>query len=416
MKALFYSIYPAGWAVCKLLSRVWPGCLYSKLNGLSFKETTVPELPGDDWVLVKTIMGGICGTDQAIVGQKQPPDSILQAFSSMPMILGHENLAVVEKVGPAVDSSWVGKRICVEPSLCCKPRGITPPCPRCGAGQFGACENFGSDGIGKAKLPPGTSIGYNAQTGGAFGEYFVAHESQLVEVPAGISDEFAVLTDPLACSLHSALRVDLSCARRVLVYGAGVMGLGTVAALRAIGFDGQIDVLDISNSHEEFAKQLGADNFLVLPSDKLSRAERITELTGASLHKVRFGNYMLTGGYDVIYDFVSSKQSINESLKWTASRGTVVMVGTGFGGSIDLTPVWFSELSVIGAYGRSKENYAGRRIETYKLVHEMMSAGKLPVEKFLTHTFNLCDFGEAFKVSMNKAAYGAIKVAFDFRQ
>jgi threonine dehydrogenase-like Zn-dependent dehydrogenase len=271
MKALVYDIKPLGWLACKLLGPFWKGCVRSSLGGLGLREVPAPQLPGADWVRLRTLLGGICGTDLAIIAQKQPPDSILQAFSSMPMLLGHEGVAVVEEAGPAVDRSWLGRRVCVEPTLGCTARGIVPSCPRCEAGEFGACENFGAAGAGKYKLPAGTSIGYNKATGGALGEGFVAHESQLARLDDRISDEMAVLTDPLACSMHAILRAeilggtgvppvsspigsarkrpeethgqDAHATTKVLVYGAGVLGLGIVTCLRAVGFSGQIDIV-----------------------------------------------------------------------------------------------------------------------------------------------------------------------------
>lgn len=413
MKAVFYRVCPVGWATCKWLKYLWRGCLISRLNGLSLREVPPPELPGDDWVRVRTLLGGICGSDVALALQKQPANSILQAFSSMPMILGHENVAVVEGVGPAVDPSWEKRRVCVEPTLGCTARGIEPPCPRCRAGEFGACERFA--GGGKYDLPAGTSIGYNSRTGGSCGEYFVAHASQLVAVPEALSDEQAILTDPVACSLHAVLRADPAGASKVLVYGAGMLGLGVVAALRAVGFAGRIDVLDRADYLRQTALDLGADEFVLAPAAAKDRFTRIAELTGSTLQRSRFGNYMVSGGYDVVFECVGSSQSLTEGLKFAAARGQVVMVGTAHGRGADLTPVWFRELHVLGAYGRQEEHFAGRRIGTYQLVHELMISGKLGVQSLLTHTFGIGRWREAFGVAMYKGRHRAIKVALDFR-
>ena len=415
MQAIVYDVKPLGWVTCKWLSHFWPGCVHSRLGGVSLRDVPPPPLPGDEWVRVRTLLGGLCGTDLAILAQKQPPDSLLQAFSSMPMGLGHENVAVVEEVGPAVDKAWVGRRVNVEPTLSCVPRGIDPPCERCAAGEFGACENFGDAGEGTAKLPPGTSIGYNAATGGSFGERFVAHVSQLVPVPDALSDEQAVLVDPLACSLHAVLRADLARKRRVLIYGAGVLGLGAIAALRATGFAGTVHALDRADYLQPLAKRLGADEFLRLPARSAERHARIAELTGSAVRRARFGNRTLSGGYDVVFDCVGSRGSLNESLRWTRSRGQMVMVGTGHGGGVDLTPIWFTELTVLGAYGRQMEHVGGRRVGTYQLVHELVAAGKLMTDGLLTHTFPLGEYRRAFDVGLHKHRHQAVKVAFDLR-
>ncbi len=415
MRAITYSVNPIGWATCKWLHHVWRGCLVSPLNGLTLREIPDWPLPGGDWVRVRTRLGGICGSDVAILAQKQPPNSILQEFSSMPFVLGHENVSVVEEVGPAVDESWVGRRVCVEPTLSCGPRGIDPPCPRCEAGEFGACENFAADGQGESGLPPGTSQGYCRATGGAHSESFVAHVSQLVPIPEGIPDELAILTDPIACSVHAVLRAEPGQARQVLVYGAGVLGLGIIAALRALDYTGRIDALDRAKYLAAHASRLGADEFIRLPAKRGERFSEMARRTGATVQRVRFGNHMLSGGYDVVFDCVGSRESIDESLKWTRARGKVVFVGTGHGGGADLTPIWFRELNVVGAYGRQLEHCNGRRVGTYQLVHEMMEQGKLPVGELLTHTFPLAEYRKAYTVSMNKGASEAVKVVFDFR-
>lgn len=417
MRAVIYDVNPVGWATCWWLRRFWRGCQRSRLAGLSLRDVPEPDLPADDWVRVRTRMAGICGTDLALLAQKQPPDSLLQAFSSMPMVLGHEALGEVVEVGGAVDDSWLGRRVCVDPTLSCVPRGIDPVCPRCGEGLHGACQNFGASGLGRAGLPPGTSIGYNSRTGGAFGESFVAHVSQLVGVPEGISDELALMTDPLACSLHAVLRLDLSRAASVLIYGAGVLGLGAASALRAVGFEGRIDALDLCRHVAPLASAMGADELLGLPPGARERFEAVAQRTGATVQRARFGNYMLSGGYDVTIDCVGSKRSLSECLKWTASRGQVILLATGTGRGVDLTPVWFTELTVLGTYGRQMEDWQGRRVGTYPLVHELMAEGRFDAAKdMLTHTFGLGDYRRAFEAGMNKGAHKAVKVAFDMRQ
>ncbi|MBT3200565.1 MAG: alcohol dehydrogenase catalytic domain-containing protein [Phycisphaerales bacterium] len=416
MLAITYDIKPLGWATCLWLKRFWRGCLLTSLNGLRCGEVQTPELPGDDWVRVETLLGGICGTDLSLIAQGQPPNSILQGFSSMPMGLGHENVAIVREVGPSVDESWIGRRVCVEPTLGCKARGIDPPCRSCRDGRFGVCEHFCGDVPGNYSLPAGTSIGYNARTGGSYGQYFVAHESQLVPVPDELSDEHAVLTDPVACGLHAVLRADLTGAKKVLVYGSGVMGLGVIASLRAVGFKGHIDALDRHEYLGEAARESGADDFFRLGPEKGERFESIAKRTDASVQRVRFGNYMLSGGYDIVFDCVGSPSAINESLKWTRADGQVMFIGTGHGGALDLTPVWFTELRIKGVYGRGIEQLNGKTATTYEMVHDLMLAGKMDVEKMLTHKFPLSEYRQAFLAASGKADHGAIKVAFDFRK
>jgi len=117
-----------------------------------------------------------------------------------------------------------------------------------------------------------------------------------------------------------------------------------------------------------------------------------------------------------VFDCVGSAGSLAESLKWTAARGQVAMIGTGHGGRLDLTPLWFRELTIFGVYGRQEEAFHSRRIGTYSLVHELITEGKLDVAGLLTHTFRLDEYRKALAVALDKGAHGAIKVAFDLRE
>jgi threonine dehydrogenase-like Zn-dependent dehydrogenase len=125
---------------------------------------------------------------------------------------------------------------------------------------------------------------------------------------------------------------------------------------------------------------------------------------------------MLNGGYDAVFECAGSAASTTEALKWTRARGQVVMVGTGHGRGVDLTPIWFRELTVRGAYGRQVEHYQGRRIGSYQLAHELMAAGKLPVRAVLTHTFGIDDYRKALGAAIHKDRIEAVKVVIDFRR
>ena len=96
-------------------------------------------------------------------------------------------------------------------------------------------------------------------------------------------------------------------------------------------------------------------------------------------------------------------------------RGQVIMLGTLQGAVPDLTPLWFRELEIIGAWGRSMEHYEGRRVNSYQLVLDLIAAGKIAAEGLLTHTFRIDDYRKALEAGMYKPQCKSIKVAFDFR-
>jgi len=120
-----------------------------------------------------------------------------------------------------------GTRVVVEPALGCRVRGIEPPCARCAEGRPGLCEN-----LTEGPIEIGLQTGYCESTGGGWGEAVVAHPSQLHEVPESMPDEAAVLVEPFACCVHAALRAGAARDDCVLVFGAGTIGLLTIAAIR----------------------------------------------------------------------------------------------------------------------------------------------------------------------------------------
>src|SRR5499426_2480947 len=153
-----------------------------------YTEVEDPALPGEDWVRVRTRLGGICGSDLAVVSLQASPAT--SPFSSFPFVIGHENVGTIEAVGPAVREVAVGNRVVANPLLACVARGITPPCAACAAGQPSRCEHF-TDGA----IAPGMLIGTTRGLGGSWGERYVAHQSQLLRVPEAVSDEAAVLVE-----------------------------------------------------------------------------------------------------------------------------------------------------------------------------------------------------------------------------
>src|SRR5262249_55633832 len=172
-----------------------------RLGGLRVGDVPPPTLPRGDWVRLRTVLGGICGSDLALIGLRNHPATILQRFCSFPAVLGHENVAVIDEIGPEGRGWNLCQRVCVDSCLSLTPRHVQPVCRQCADGHPSLCEN-----TDRGDLPAGLIIGLNSRTGGTWSSHFVAHQSQLVAVPDAIPDEIAVLADPIACAAHAVLR------------------------------------------------------------------------------------------------------------------------------------------------------------------------------------------------------------------
>lgn len=410
MRALTFDVQPWRWIACKTLGSLSRKVYLSGLSGLRLRDVPIPELPGPDWVRLRTVLGGVCGTDLNLILQRLHPANILRSFTRFPVVLGHENVAVVDQVGSGVTGWEAGRRVCVEPSLACVARRVTPPCPQCQAGRFSLCDNFLS-----GELPPGTMLGLNGFTGGSWAPYFVAHQSQLHLVPAEVDDATAVLVDPLACALHGVLRRRPEDDDRVLVQGAGIIGLGVVAALRALDCQARVTALVRHDSQRRQMLDAGADDAIVSPRRESSarRYDRIAAAVGGRRVAAAFGNQALIGGFDLVYDCVGNGASLTDAMKFARPRGTVVELGTTQISVVDTTPLWFTELTVLGAYGRQIEDAGGEPPKhTYGLVFELLESGKLRTEGLQTQTFDLGEYRPALEAAASRGRTQAIKIAF----
>jgi len=413
VKAIQFGIYPIRWPICKILGWVTPRVYWSRLSGLRLVDVPTPALPADDWVRIRPLLGGICGTDVAALMQRNHPATTLRCFTQFPILLGHEGVGVIEEVGSDVRGWQPGQRVCVEPMLSCVPRRIQPVCPRCEAGQISLCEN-----ITTGSLPPGTMIGWNPFTGGTWGESFVAHHSQLFAVPDAVSDDVAALTDPIACAVHVVLRHCPNRGQRALVIGGGIIGLGVLAALRIFAPEVPVTAIVRHDQQEALARRFGVAD-VIRSRRKETKAERyqqVADRVRGRRFDALFGNQALMGGYDVTYDCIGTGESLTDAMKFTRGRGTVVECATSQITVVDTTPLWFAELTVIGCYGRSIEEFEGRRMHTYRITFELLRRGLLNLDGLLTHRFRLEDYGEALATIAERGSTGLIKAAFDHRQ
>lgn len=394
MKSVQYDIGPVRWFAQKGVSFIWPNVHVSRFTGVRMVDAPAPELPGPAWVRLRTVLGGVCGTDVAAITLRNHPAGYLRNVASWPMWLGHENVSIIDETGPGVTGWRKGDRVVVEPALSCVPRGIEPVCRMCAEGRFGLCER-----TFEGAVPAGSLIGYNNFTGGTWGEYFIAHESQLHRVPANMSDRDAVLVDPVACALHGALKHRPADDDRVLVFGGGMLGVGVVASLRAMGCRAHVTVLVRHDHQAAAAKAYCADATLRTHRKETQRElfDRVAALVGGRRVPGKFGNQGLIGGFDVVYDCVGTGESMSQAMKFTRSGGVVVSLGTSQITLVDTTKLWFGELTLLGCSGRQVESFEGDTLHTYDVLFKLFEAGRFKLDGFTTETFPLQQFRDALR-------------------
>ncbi len=371
----------------------------------TYGHTPDPALPGDRWVRLRTRMGGICGSDLNIVTLQASPST--SPFSSFPFVLGHELVGEVMEVGVAVKGVAAGDRVAANPLLCCEARACAPVCAACAGGDHGRCANF----TGGA-LPPGMLIGTTRGLGGGWGEQFVAHASQLVRIPPAMSDEAAVLIEPLACSVR-AVRTNLPAAgERVLVIGAGSIGLLTTAAIRALAPTARVTVVARHPLQAEHATRLGAANAILARGNYLGS---LADAGGTRLVQPILGRPIGIGGFDRSFVCVSGARAMEDAMRFTRAGGTVVLLGnSSVMRGLDWTPLWLKELTVRGSVYYGAYQHASAGATDFDEAAAMIASGRADVRALLTHTFPLAEYRAALATAMDKRGTGSVKVAFKF--
>jgi threonine dehydrogenase-like Zn-dependent dehydrogenase len=409
MKGLLYGVRPEPWDTTDKSNPLMQGLARTPMK-LTELEEPLPKRPG--WVMAKTRMSGICGSEAKQVFMdfgEGNNDSPLANLFTFPTILGHEVVANVADVGDGVSGLAVGQRVVLNPWLSCAPRGIDPVCPSCEAGDYSLCWNFT-----KGPIAAGIHTGTCKDAPGGFADYFPAHHSMLIPVPDVLPDEVAVLADPFAVSLHSVTRHPPPPGGRALVYGAGALGTTATAILRALHPDVEVMVVARFETQARLVRSLGASVVQDEPRDAL--IEEAARWSGGVLQRVGDALPMAhPGGIDVVYDTIGKPETFEVGVRLLKARGTLVKSGVHAPGRWEYSPLYFKEINWVGSNAFGVEEVEGVRMHGIAHYLNLAAQGRVDLRGMLTHTFRLEQWREAFSVLANQEDSGAIKVAFDLR-
>src|SRR5699024_543231 len=115
-----------------------------------------PDLPNEDWIKIKPIYSGLCGSDMGAIFYNTSP--VLTPFNSFPSVMGHETVGYITEVGKNIKDLKVGQRVTVDPYINCEVRGIRDLCPACEQGLQSLCRNK----AGSKAFGPGMILGLQA--------------------------------------------------------------------------------------------------------------------------------------------------------------------------------------------------------------------------------------------------------------
>jgi L-iditol 2-dehydrogenase len=310
------------------------------IGDLVVEERPVPEAgPGE--VVVRVASVGVCGSDTHYYEHGRIGQFVVES----PLVLGHEAAGEVASLGPGVTSLAVGQRVSIEPGV----PDLT--CEQCLAGRYNLC--------------PGMRFYGTPPIDGAFAEYVVVHVAFAHPVPDAISDDAAALLEPLSVGIWACRKGRVSAGSRVLVTGAGPIGLVSVQAALAFGAT-EVVVSDVNPERLALARELGATAVVD------ARTSRLADLAQPP---------------QVLLECSGHPAATAEAIRALDRAGRAVLVGMGGDElALPLSVVQEHELEVTGVF-----RYAG----TWPTAIALVAAGRIDLDRLVTGTYGLASAADA---------------------
>jgi len=289
--------------------------------------------PGQVVVRVRSV--GVCGSDTHYYDHGRIGRFVVEA----PLVLGHEAAGEVTELGPGVTRLAVGQRVSIEPGV----PDLT--CEHCLAGRYNLCPNMRF-----FATPP---------IDGAFAEYVVVHEAFAHPVPDSIDDDAAALLEPLSVGIWACTKARVTAGSRVLITGAGPIGLVSVQTALAFGAT-EVVVSDVNPARLALAGELGATTLVD------ARESRVTDLPRPP---------------QVLLECSGAPPAIGQAIRALDRAGRAVLVGMG-GDEIPLplSVVQERELEVTGTF---------RYANTWPTAIALVASGKVDINRLVTGTYRL---------------------------
>lgn len=311
-------------------------------GSLELQDRPLPQVDRDQ-VLVQVTAVGVCGSDVHFFADGQLGDWVVDE----PLVLGHESGGVIVAVGDAVDPSRIGQRVSIEPQ---RPVHTSP-------------ETLS----GRYNLDPGMRFYATPGVDGAFQEYVAIQSHFAFAVPESISDDAAALMEPLSVAIATAQKAGFTVGSRVLITGAGPIGIITAQVARAYGA-GEIIVSDVAAERREQALRFGATRTI----DPL--AEDVASL-GL--------------GVDCFVDASGAEAAVTSGIRAVRPGGIVVLVGMGAAEiALPIPVIQNNELIVTGVF---------RYANTWPTAIALVESGKVDLDSLVTGHFGLDEVEAALK-------------------
>ena len=304
-----------------------PAAVYQGERHLTVEELPVPE-PGPGEVVVEVSHCGICGSDLHV---------FVEGWGSPGYTGGHEWSGLIRWVGDGVDEWREGDAVVGGPDRGCG------SCALCAQGRVNLCLSRGKPGIDPHQ--------------GAFARYVKTGQRRLYRIPDGLDLRVAALTEPLSVAQHGIDRGGARPGHRVLVTGAGPIGLLTIAALVADGIE-DVTVSEPAPARQERARDVGARE-VVHPKDLPTPPALPMDI--------------VDGAFDVAIDCSGRSDAMETAHALLGRGGTLVLSGTGMRRPrFDSNRIILNELVITGAIEYLPADY--------ERALALLASGRLPTD------------------------------------
>ncbi len=318
-------------------------------------------VPKEGEALLKLLYGGICGSD---LGSYRGTF----AYFSYPRIPGHEFSAEIVEIGPNEQGFKPGMVVTCNPYFNCG------HCYSCRRGLVNCCTDNQTMGV---------------QREGAFSEYITMPVERLCD-GKGLPAKTLALIEPFCISYHGVSRAKVKAREKVLVIGAGTIGV--LAAVAAKQQGALVYISDVAQGKLDYAKQFGIDGTLLNDSAE-HFAQQVKDITNGD-------------GFDVTIEAVGLPSTFQSCIDAAAFGGRVVLIGVGKKNlDFNFTLLQKKELNVFGSRNAKMKDFI-------ELI-EMVKNGNIPLEKIVTNVYSFKDAATAFS-DFDKNAGFMLKVVLDF--
>ena len=322
-----------------------------------------------DEVRIAVKSGGICGSDLAYYFKGRVGDFALRE----PLILGHEVAGDVAETGDNVTDISPGDRVAIDPSRPCL------VCPDCLGGRSNLCRNmlfYGS----AARMP---------HVQGAFSDFVIARTDQCHLIPKTMPYSTAAMAEPLAVALHAVKRAGDVMGRRVMIAGAGPIGLLVAIAAKHAGA-AEIGIFDVADLPLQKAKEIGVD---------------VVHKVGG--HDDPLEPFQVNKGvFDIAFEATGALPALASLLRVTRPGGRIVQIGMLPPGEIPVAAnvLMAQEIDYVGSF---------RFHEEYRMAVDFLTSGKIDVSPLITGDYGLEDADEAFEAASNRDRSIKVQLRFD---